>query len=295
MKLLMFTVGSSQPKFGAFVQEKIIDLNEIARLAKLSLPPSIQESLKSSSGLSDAEKVIAYAVANWNQLPENAIWKEDQIEWLPIVGSPEKIVCVGLNYKHHIMEMKREMPSTPVLFAKMATTLNGHRQDVPYIDLSNSLDYEAEMAVIIGKKGKNIKKENALEYIAGYSCFNDVTVREYQFRTIQWMQGKNFDGHGPIGPMMVTPDEIEDLAASRITLRLNGEVMQESFIGDLIFDVPTLIEAISEIMTLNPGDIIATGTPSGVGFGRTPKVFMQRGDVVEVEITNIGLLQNTIK
>ncbi|MFP7658422.1 fumarylacetoacetate hydrolase family protein [Chryseobacterium proteolyticum] len=134
-----------------------------------------------------------------------------------------------------------------------------------------------------------------MEYVAGYSCFNDVTVREYQFRTIQWMQGKNFDGHGPIGPMLVTPDEIEDLATSRITLRLNGEVMQESFIGDLIFDVPTLIEAISEIMTLNPGDIIATGTPSGVGFGRTPKVFMQRGDVVEVEITNIGLLQNTIK
>lgn len=291
----MFTTGSSEPKFGAFVQEKIIDLNEISNLAKITLAPNIQEALKNTSGLSDVSKVIQYAQEHWNQLPENVTWEENQIQWLPVVNSPEKIVCVGLNYKHHIMEMNREMPTTPVLFAKMATTLNGHKQAVPYADVSNSLDYEAELAVIIGKKGKNIKKENALEYVAGYSCFNDVTVREYQFRTIQWMQGKNFDGHGPIGPMLVTPDEIEDLASSRIILRLNGQVMQESFIGDLIFDVPTLIEAISEIMTLSPGDIIATGTPSGVGFGRNPKVFMQRGDVVEVEITHIGILENTIK
>lgn len=295
MKLLMFTVGSSGPKFGAFVQESIIDLNEVSRLAGVPLSPSIQESLRSNSGFSEVANVIQYAQEHWNQLPENTVWKEDQIQWLPVISSPEKIVCVGLNYKHHIMEMNREMPTTPVLFAKMATTLNGHKQPVPYADVSNSLDYEAELAVIIGKKAKNIKKENALEYVAGYSCFNDVTVREYQFRTIQWMQGKNFDGHGPIGPMLVTPDEIEDLSSSRIILRLNGQIMQESFIGDLIFDVPTLIEAISEIMTLNPGDIIATGTPSGVGFGRNPKVFMQKGDVVEVEITQIGVLENTIK
>ncbi|UZT96024.1 fumarylacetoacetate hydrolase family protein [Chryseobacterium fluminis] len=295
MKLLMFTSGSSEPKFGAFVRGKIIDLNEIANLAGLSLPTSLQESLKSAAGLSDAEKVIQYSEEHWDDLPEYTIWNENQIQWLPIISSPEKIICVGLNYKHHIMEMNREMPKAPVLFAKMATTLNGHKQPVPYADVSDSLDFEAELAVVIGKKGKNIKKQNAMEYVVGYSCFNDVTVREYQFRTVQWMQGKNFDGHGPIGPMLVTPNEIKDLSSSKILLRLNGEIMQESFIGDLIFDVPTLIEVISAIMTLNPGDIIATGTPSGVGFGRNPKVFMQRGDVVEVEITDVGILENTIK
>ena len=297
MKLLMFTSGSDEPRFGAFLQEKIVDLVKVAKLANLPVAENIHETLKRPSGKIELENIIDYIKEHWNQLSneKNILWDENQIEWLPLISAPEKIICVGLNYKHHILEMGRDMPITPVLFAKFASTLNANKQPIPYIDISDSLDYEAEMAVIIGKKGKNIKKEQALEYVAGYTCFNDVTVREYQFKTVQWMQGKNFDGHGPIGPMLVTPDEIKDLSASKITLRLNGKIMQESFIGDLIFDIPTLIEAISKIMTLNPGDIIATGTPSGVGFGRDPKISMQRGDKVEVEISHIGLLENIIQ
>jgi len=293
MKLLMFKSNSDEPKFGALVKETIIDLNKIAQFGGFAIPTDLHEALKQSL-LPEVQKVIDYAKDNWKKIPEDMFWKENQIHWLPPISFPEKIICVGHNYKHHILEMNRDMPSHPVLFAKMATTLNGHKQVVPYVDASDSLDFEAELAVIIGKTGKNIKKKDALKYVAGYTCFNDVTVRSYQFRTLQWMQGKNFDGHGPIGPMLITPEEVKNLSASSITLRLNNKIMQESFIGDLIFDVPTLIETISEIMTLNPGDVIATGTPSGVGFGRDPKVFMQRGDTVEVEIANIGILKNTI-
>lgn len=296
MKLLMFSSKFSDLRFGAFINERIIDLVRASEVIGIPVSKSIQDVLIKPYGMLELKRLIDHITEYWDKIEfgENTVWEEYQIQWFPPVYAG-KIICVGLNYKQHVQEVGIEAPADPTLFSKVSTTLIGHQGVIPYIKDSNSLDYEAELAVIIGKKGKCIQKEKALEYIAGYSCFNDVTVREYQFKTTQWMQGKNFDGHGPLGPMLITPDEVEDISSSKIILRLNGKVMQQSHIGDMIFDVPTLIETISRIMTLNPGDVISTGTPAGVGFGRNPKVYMQCGDVVEVEITQIGKLRNFVK
>jgi acylpyruvate hydrolase len=191
--------------------------------------------------------------------------------------------------------MGSPLPQYPVLFAKFATTLIGHRRPIVLPKVSNQVDYEAELALVIGRTGKDIPKtQAAFDYLAGYTIFNDVSVRDFQKRTVQWLQGKAFDGTGPIGPALVTADEIRDPHALDITLRLNGEVMQHANTGDFIFDIPTILSYISEIMTLEPGDIIATGTPSGVGYARQPQVFLKPGDVIQVEIAELGVLENQV-
>jgi acylpyruvate hydrolase len=219
----------------------------------------------------------------------------DTVTFLPPIPRPGKIVCLGHNYRRHIAEMGSPMPQYPVLFAKFATTLIGHRQPIVLPKVSNQVDYEAELALVIGRTGKDIPNtQAAFDYLAGYTIFNDVSVRDYQRRTVQWMQGKNFDGTGPIGPALVTVDEVHDPHALDMTLRLNGEVMQQTNTSDFIFDIPTMLSYISEIMTLEPGDIIATGTPSGVGYARSPQVFLRPGDVVQVEIAELGVLENPV-
>ncbi len=289
MKLAMYTYKGSRPKMGLLENDKILDLTEAAENSHYNLPSTIYDVLQDENELAALNTFIKKSkTSQW------ASYSPDDVTFLPTISTPKKMICVGLNYKHHILEMGREMPTIPVLFGKFPNTLNAHKGDIPYCDFSDSLDFEAELAIVIGKKAKNVSKANAFDYIAGYSCFNDVTVREYQKQTIQWMQGKNFDGHGPIGPYLVTKDEIDDLAPLKIQSILNGEVMQESHLGDLIFDIPTLMEFITKIMTLEPGDVIATGTPSGVGFARTPMVAMQPGDEIEVVIDKIGRLSNTV-
>ena len=187
------------------------------------------------------------------------------------------------------------LPQYPVLFAKFATTLIGHRRPIALPTVSNQVDYEAELALVIGRTGKDIPNtQAAFDYLAGYTIFNDVSVRDFQKHTVQWLQGKAFDGTSPIGPALVTTDEIRDPHALDITLRLNGEVMQQANTGDFIFDIPTILSYISEIMTLEPGDIIATGTPSGVGYARQPQVFLKPGDVIQVEIAELGVLENPV-
>jgi acylpyruvate hydrolase len=219
----------------------------------------------------------------------------DHVTFLPPIPRPGKIVCLGHNYRRHIAEMGSPLPQYPVLFARFATTLIGHRQPIVLPKVSNQVDYEAELALVIGRTGKDIPKtQAAFDYLAGYTIFNDVSVRDYQRRTVQWMQGKNFDGTGPIGPALVTADEVRDPHALDITLRLNGEVMQQTNTSDFIFDIPTMLSYISEIMTLEPGDIIATGTPSGVGYARSPQVFLKPGDVVQIEIAELGMLENSV-
>ncbi len=290
MKLAMYSYQGSAPKIGLLKEDKVLDVTKASEILKYDLPETIEELLQKDKGLEDLEAFIKkYDTTHWDG------YAVSDIKFLSPISSPKKMICVGLNYKHHIIEMGRDMPTIPVLFGKFPNTLNAHNGDIPYCEFSDTLDYEAELAVVIGKKAKNVSKEDAFDYIAGYSCFNDVTVREYQKQTIQWMQGKNFDGHGPLGPYLVTKDEIDDLAPLKIQSILNGNVMQESSIGDLIFDIPTLIEFTSKIMTLEPGDVIATGTPSGVGFARTPKLFMQPGDKIQVSIDKIGTLTNTVQ
>jgi 2-keto-4-pentenoate hydratase/2-oxohepta-3-ene-1,7-dioic acid hydratase in catechol pathway len=215
---------------------------------------------------------------------------------LPPVPKPPKILCVGLNYDDHLEESGLKKPAYPEIFARFATSLIAHREPIRRPRESSALDYEAELAVVIGRRGRRIHRDRALDHVAGYSLFNDATIRDFQLRTPQWTMGKNFDGTGAFGPWLVTPDAVPPGAHGlRIQGRLNGRVMQASRTDRLIFSVPALIELISVAITLEPGDVIITGTPGGVGAARKPAVYMQPGDVFEVEIEGIGVLSNPVQ
>lgn len=217
------------------------------------------------------------------------------IVYLPPVLTPEKIICVGLNYTDHAAESGFQPPAYPVWFARFASSLVGHRAPIVRPKVSNDLDYEGELVAIIGKPGRNIPPGQALEHVAGYSIFNDASIRDYQFKSPQWTIGKNFDGTGAFGPVFVTADELPPGAKGlRIETRLNGTVLQSASTEDMIFDIATQIALLSEAMTLRPGDVIVTGTPSGVGLARDPKIYMKPGDVCEIEIEGIGLLSNPV-
>jgi acylpyruvate hydrolase len=215
---------------------------------------------------------------------------------LPPVPKPPKILCVGLNYDDHLAESGLKKPVYPEIFARFATSLIAHLEPIRQPPESFTLDYEAELAVVIGRGGRRIARDRALDHVAGYSLFNDATIREFQLRTPQWTMGKNFDGTGAFGPWLVTPDALPPGAHGlRIQGRLNGRVMQDSSTDKLIFGVAALIEMISVAINLEPGDVIITGTPGGVGAARKPPVFMQPGDVFEVEIEGMGVLSNAVQ
>ena len=217
-----------------------------------------------------------------------------EVELLAPVPRPGKVICIGLNYRAHAAEGGFEVPDYPSIFLRGPTSLVGPAAPIILPACSDKLDFEAELAVVIGKTATNVR-DNPLDYVAGYCCFNDGTIRDYQRKTTQWTVGKNFDQTGAFSAELVTPDELPTGASGlRIKARLNGEIMQDSNTGDLIFDVATLITTLSEAMTLEPGDVIATGTPSGVGYARKPPVFMREGDVIEIEIEQIGTLSNTV-
>lgn len=230
---------------------------------------------------------------------ENRGWLQDaatlprDLQFLPPVH-PRTFLCVGLNYRDHAAESKMALPKVPLLFAKTANAISAHKCTVAIPPNSSQLDFEAELAVVIGKKCRGVSREEAAKFIAGYTCANDLSARDMQFSDGQWYRGKSCDGFGPLGPWLVTPAEVGDPQSLRIQLRLNGQTMQDSNTCNLLFDVPGLIEYISAYITLDPGDVILTGTPPGVGFSRTPPVFLKSGDVVEVEIEKIGVLLNRI-
>jgi acylpyruvate hydrolase len=220
-----------------------------------------------------------------------------ELKWLPPLQRPPKIICVGLNFADHTSESKYEQPDYPTLFFRVHTSLIAHQQPMvrPAVSDSEGLDYEGEIAVVLGKGGRHIAKENALSHVAGYSVFNDGSVREYQFKTPQWTVGKNFDGTGAFGPDLVTADELPPgVKGLRLETRLNGEVVQSASTDEMVFDVPTLISIISEAITLEAGDVIVSGTPSGIGWARTPRLLMKAGDVCEITVEKIGTLTNTI-
>ena len=218
------------------------------------------------------------------------------VRLLPPVPVPRKIVCVGLNYDDHLEESGRQKPAYPDIFGRFATSLIAHQQPIRRPRESMALDYEAELAVVIGKPGRRIPRDQALDHVAGYSVFNDATIRDFQFRTPQWTLGKNFDATGAFGPWLVTPDAVPPGAHGlRIQGRLNGQVMQDARTDQLIFGVAALIEMISVAMSLERGDVIITGTPGGVGAARKPPVYMRPGDVFEVEIEGIGVLSNIVQ
>ena len=218
------------------------------------------------------------------------------VRLLPPVLVPPKILCVGLNYDDHLRESGLKKPVYPEIFARFATSLISHQEPIRRPRESSALDYEAELAVVIGKPGRRIPREQALDHVAGYSLFNDATLRDFQLRTPQWTMGKNFDGTGSFGPWLVTPDAVPPGASGlRIQGRLNNQVMQDSRTDRLIFNVSALIELISVAMSLERGDLIITGTPGGVGAARNPPVFMKPGDIFEVEIEGLGVLTNPVQ
>jgi acylpyruvate hydrolase len=217
------------------------------------------------------------------------------VEILQPVSLPGKIICVGLNYRDHAGESGMTVPEYPTLFARFASSLIPHDSPIVRPAESQSLDYEGELVAVIGKGGRRISSANALKHIAGYSIFNDASIRDFQLRTPQWTMGKNFDATGAFGPVFVTADALPEGAQGlKIETRLNGKVMQSASTSDLIFDVATLVSLISVGISLEPGDLIVTGTPSGVGAARKPPVFMKAGDVCEVEIEGIGVLRNAV-
>ncbi len=227
--------------------------------------------------------------------PAEAVIK-GRVSYAPPVTNPGKVICVGLNYNDHATEANMKVPDYPVLFLRTQASLVGHRQPLLRPKASKHFDYEAELVAVIGKAGRGIPKGKALDHVAGYSIANEGSIRDYQMKTSQWMIGKSFDNSGSFGPEIVTPDELPKGAKGlKIETRLNGKTLQSATTSSMIFDVATLIKEASTIFKLEPGDIIVTGTPSGVGFVRKPPIFMTPGDTCEIEIEGIGILSNPIK
>jgi acylpyruvate hydrolase len=218
----------------------------------------------------------------------------NELTYRPVVPNPGKVICVGLNYREHIQETHNKEHEYPVLFTKFASSLAGPYDDIPCPPESSAVDYEGELAVVIGEHVRRVSREDALAAVAGYTVANDITMRDYQYRTPQYLQGKAWDASTPLGPRLVTPDELDDAGSLSLTTTVNGQVAQEGSTAQLIFDIPTLISTISEFTSLDPGDVILTGTPSGVGFRREPKLLLGDGDVVVVEIEDVGRLENRI-
>lgn len=282
MRLVNY-LNNGKRSLGARSGDNIVDLTSAG------LPDSVDALLaQGASGLAKAKEAAAKGGAT-------APFKGAKL--LPPVLNPSKAIAVGLNYIDHAAESPyKDAPKYPVLFHRFPSSWVAHDEALIKPKVSDSFDYEAELAVIIGKAGRHISKDKALEHVVGYSLFNDGSIRDYQFKSHQWMIGKNFDKTASFGPELVTADELPAGAVGlRIQCRLNGEVVQDANTKDMIFDVATLVSTCSEIFELVPGDVIISGTPAGVGFARKPPLFMKQGDVVEVEVEKVGVLRNGIK
>lgn len=223
-----------------------------------------------------------------------SIFRRDEVRLLAPIQRPRKLICIGLNYRDHAAESGMAIPERPVIFSKYTTAVIGPDQAVVLPPTSAKVDFEAELAVVIGRRAKGVPRGRAFDYVLGYTNFNDVSARDFQFADGQWVRGKSCDTFAPMGQYIATTDEVPDPHNLSIKFRLNGQTLQDSNTGQLIFGVPELIAFISETITLEPGDVIATGTPPGVGFARKPPVFLRAGDLMEVEVEGLGVLQNPI-
>lgn len=274
---------NGQPRLGLLDGDAVIDVQD----AQPQVPGDLRQALLAGH---DLAAVAMAAVAS--ETPRVSL---ASLTLAPLVPEPGKIVCLGLNYFDHAKESGRQKPDYPWFFYRGASSLLAHGAPALKPRVSEKLDYEAELAVVIGRRGKHVPQEKALELVFGYACFNDISVRDYQKRTPQWTIGKNFDATGGFGPVLVTADELPAGAEGlRIQGRLNGEVMQDANTRDMIWGVAETIALLTECLTLEPGDVIVMGTPAGVGQSRTPPVWMKAGDVFEVEIDGLGTLKNTI-
>ena len=276
MKLLSYR-HQGKTRWGQFDGQQVVDLSSAAY-------PTLRSAL-ASGGL---EKSVQQAVAGGAKVALS------EIEFLPVISDPGKIICVGHNYEAHRVETQRDKTEHPLLFLRVAESQTAHLQAIVLPPESSHLDFEGEIAVIIGKLGRRIPRAQAWEHVAGYSAYNEGTLRDWQRHTLQFTAGKNFSRTGGFGPWMVTRGEIADGEELTLQTRLNGEVMQHTTTGLMIFPIPVLIEYISSFTTLQPGDVIVSGTPGGVGAKRAPPVWMKAGDRVEVEVSKVGVLVNTV-
>ena len=278
MKLATFKTAQGA-SYGIVTGKGIVDL----KLLIGNRFPDLK-SLIAGNGFAEAAKYLS----------NSADYKDSDITWLPVIPNPDRIVCVGLNYQDHVVETGRDNTEQPAIFLRLPESQVGHRQPILRPRESTHLDFEAEIAVIIGKGGRRISQADAWSHIAGYSCYNDGSVRDWQRHTIQWTAGKNFPATGGFGPWMVTADDIPADTPMTLSCRLNGERMQHATTEQMIFKIPKIIEYVSTWTTLLPGDVLVTGTPGGVGARRTPPLWMKPGDKVEIEIDKVGILENTI-
>lgn len=285
MRLVTFQ-GQSGPAIGVRLGNKVIDLSKAA--------PDLPRDMIGL--LEGGESSLAKAKAAANNATDDAKVDMSSVKLLVPIARPGKIVCIGRNYAAHAAEGGAETPTYPEVFYRGSTTLIAQGEPIIRPKCSDKLDFEAELVVVIGKLAKHVAEADAGAYIAGYSLFNEGTLRDYQRKSSQWTVGKNFDNTGPFGPEIVTSDEVPEGAKGlRIQSRLNGQIMQDANTDDLVFTIHNLIYRLTECMTLEPGDIIVSGTPAGVGYARTPPVFMKPGDIIEIEVDGIGVLTNTIE
>ncbi|MEL3959203.1 fumarylacetoacetate hydrolase family protein [Caldifermentibacillus hisashii] len=292
MKLLQF-FKENKLHLGVATELGILDVSEAGKKYNVSVPGSLQELLSAEDGMKTVEAVTSRAL---EVKTTELFLSKEEIHYAPVVTNPEKIVCVGLNYIDHAKESKMDIPTSPVIFSKFNNTLSAHLDYIPIPEGAKQIDYEAELVVVIGKEAKNVSKEEALSYVFGYTIGNDVSARDLQFRTGQWLLGKSPDGFAPVGPFVVTSDEINPNNLN-IECRINGEIRQKANTRDMIFDCATLVSYLSTYMTLKPGDLIFTGTPDGVilGYAKDQQVWLKPGDEMVVSIEKLGELKNVLK
>ena len=278
MKLASFQIGG-KPTWGVIEGNDALDVGALLGDRFPDLKSVIA---------ADALSVVRDAAGKAKRIPTA------DITWLPVIPNPDKILCIGLNYEMHRKETGRAEVDNPTVFGRFANSQTGHLTNIIRPKVSTHLDFEGELAIIIGKPGRYISQADAWSHIAGYACYNEGSVRDFQRHTHQFTPGKNFPETGGFGPWMMTPDELGDVAPLRLQTRVNGQVVQDATIDQMIFDIPRQIEYCSSFTRLEPGDVIATGTPGGVGAKRTPPLWLKPGDIVEVEINRLGVLRNGV-
>ncbi len=293
MKLVTFMKNDS-PSLGVKVEEGVIDIAVALSITPMqNIPTEIMDLI---NGGDETLSLLNSYISNLDtSLDSPYVLNDKEVDWGPSVTGPSKIICVGLNYRKHAEETNADYPETPILFSKFSNTLTGNLCDIAVPKATDQLDYEVELGIVIGKSAKNISKKEALDYVFGYCTANDLSARDLQFKTNQWLLGKTCDGFSPIGPYLVTADEVSNPNNLSLKTTVNGKVRQNSNTSDMIFYCDEIISYISQYMTLNPGDVILTGTPEGVvlGWPEKERVYLQPGDQVTVEIEKLGKLTNT--
>jgi len=292
LKLVRFLYKGKESYAAQVSENQLLGIPALSKILRKTAPSTLSELISSDEDKGFLEHLLENST---KEQRVKTILRRSAVKILAPIASPPKVICLGLNYRDHAAEQNAPLPSEPIIFMKPHTAITGPDESIVKPEFVKELDYEAELAAIISKKGKDIAVENAKNHIFGYTCFNDVSARDIQFKDKQWTRGKSFDTFAPMGPCITTADQIGDLNDLWIRTRVNGKLRQDSSTSNMVFNVYQIVHELSRVMTLEPCDVIATGTPAGVAFAMKPKPkFLSNGDVVEIEIENIGTLRNRV-